>query len=257
MKSINHSSLWRGIRKAFPLMQQATVWSIRDSRTTDFWNHHWIDHETVLGEHCLRALTKEEQSMTVAEMVDDKGEWDWRHLKSLLPNDILCCIEGMETPARDLGEDTTIWGLERDGRFRFKSAYLLASNETGNDPELGWKELWKWKGPSRVKHFLWLVLHNRLLTNYERATRNMTSDTNCKACDGEIETTEHILRHCRKTEGVRRFLKIDHQPHDLRNFNQWMMDNIREENGGVQIWHCLLADLEAEKRRGDGWKKIL
>ncbi|CAI0626807.1 unnamed protein product [Linum tenue] len=207
MKSSNHSSLWRGICKGFPMMQQATVWSIRDGRTTEFWNHPWIDHETILGEHCLRELTEEERYMTVSEMANDRGEWDWSRLHDVLPNEFICCIAGMETPAQDLGEDTTIWGLESDGRFIFKSAYLLAANEIGKEALPDWKELWRWKGPSRVKHFLWLVLYNRLLTNHERAKRNMTADSFCKACEGE----------------------------DLRIFKQWMMDNLKKEEGGIEF----------------------
>ncbi|CAI0543162.1 unnamed protein product [Linum tenue] len=207
MKKNVHSSLWRGILKAYPLMQKATVWSIRDGQTTEFWNHPWIDQDTILEKHCLRTLTDDEKLTSVADMVNEQGEWDWTKLNSLLPNVWLSRIAGMETPKHGLGEDTTIWGLEHDGRFRLKSAYLPAANEIDMTDDQGWKELWKWSGPSIVKHFLWLVMHNRLLTNQERTIRKLTNDGSCKACNDGLETIEHIPRKCKKNRGSQTFLQ--------------------------------------------------
>ncbi|CAL1366122.1 unnamed protein product [Linum trigynum] len=235
MKRSNHSSLWKGILKSYPLMQRATVWSIRDGRTTDFWNHPWIDQDTLLKDFSLRSLTDDERCCSVAEMANDQGEWEWSKLNSLLPNDCLMRIAGMEAPVQGMGEDTTIWGLEKDGRFRLKSAYLLAANEVGEEAQAVWKKLWEWKGPNRVKHFLWLVLHNRLLTNHERTKRKLTTDGSCKACNEELETIEHILRKCRKTEGVRKFFKMGHSPGENRSFQQWIIDNINDSDRGTDF----------------------
>ncbi|CAI0429938.1 unnamed protein product [Linum tenue] len=72
-----------------------------------------------------------------------------------------------------------------------------------------WKKLWKWKGPSRTKHFLWLVMHDRLLTNKERVRRKMTADGNCSHCKDVEETTEHILRKCSKTAAIWEKFRIE------------------------------------------------
>ncbi|CAL1399379.1 unnamed protein product [Linum trigynum] len=64
------------------------------------------------------------------------------------------------------------------------------------------RELWRWKGPSRVKHFLWLVLHHRLMTNKERVEHKLTMNCNFKRGNGSKKTVEHISRDCRRTKGV-------------------------------------------------------
>ncbi|CAN1155888.1 Putative ribonuclease H protein At1g65750, partial [Linum perenne] len=81
-------------------------------------------------------------------------------------------------------------GLERDGRFRVRSAYLHAAKEEGDalDP------IWRWKGPHRIRQFLWLVAHNRLLTKSERRRRHLAEMGSCQVCPGHEESVLHVLR---------------------------------------------------------------
>ncbi|CAN1126971.1 Putative ribonuclease H protein At1g65750 [Linum perenne] len=65
-----------------------------------------------------------------------------------------------------------------------------------------WKTVWRWKGPSRVKHFLWLVAHNRILTNVERQRRHLTNEAGCQRCTGLNEDTLHVIRDCKVAREV-------------------------------------------------------
>ncbi|CAN1279411.1 Putative ribonuclease H protein At1g65750 [Linum perenne] len=94
------------------------------------------------------------------------------------------------------GEDRITWGLERDGRFRVRSAYLLAAEEEGDTLDPIWRLIWKWKGPQRIRQFLWLVAHNRLLTNSERRRRHLAEIGSCQVCPGQEESVLHVLRDC-------------------------------------------------------------
>ncbi|CAN1792988.1 Putative ribonuclease H protein At1g65750 [Linum perenne] len=47
-----------------------------------------------------------------------------------------------------------------------------------------------------IKHFLWLVAHDRLLTNEERRKRTWTEDGSCSRCGHPQETVLHVLRDC-------------------------------------------------------------
>ncbi|CAN0911865.1 Putative ribonuclease H protein At1g65750 [Linum grandiflorum] len=77
-------------------------------------------------------------------------------------------------PLRGDDEDSLIWGLEARGNFSIRSAYnLIAGIDPANSQSV-WKAIWKWKGPNRVAHFLWLAFQSRLLTNSERSRRHMT-----------------------------------------------------------------------------------
>ena len=47
-----------------------------------------------------------------------------------------------------------------------------------------------------VKLFLWLAMHDKLLTNTERVRRRLTDNDICEKCHNEIESTLHVLRDC-------------------------------------------------------------
>ncbi|CAL1356638.1 unnamed protein product [Linum trigynum] len=242
MKRSNHSSLWKAILKAIPLMKSAAVWSIRNGKTTSFWHHPWLEHDLFLKDNTLQDDPTTLDKSAVADWVDDNGEWDWIKLQDIFPPNILALIAGMEPPKDDLGEDKCIWGLERDGRFRLKSAYKLDADQLDSTGEAFWKELWKWKGPSRTKHFLWLVMHDRLLTNKERVKRKLATDGNCNFCKDTEETTEHILRNYRKTKGIwEKFnAKVTCKDTSLP-FKTWMLRNLKDDDHGVDfgliVWH--------------------
>ncbi|CAN1171511.1 Putative ribonuclease H protein At1g65750, partial [Linum perenne] len=56
--------------------------------------------------------------------------------------------------------------------------------------------IWKWKGPNKVLHFLWLASHKRLLTNEERGRRHLTNQVNCPRCAAAVESFEHVIFGC-------------------------------------------------------------
>ena len=50
--------------------------------------------------------------------------------------------------------------------------------------------------------FLWLALHNRLITNIVRAKRGLTNDPLCPICELEYEDAEHGLQCCLEAQTV-------------------------------------------------------
>ncbi|CAN1259084.1 Putative ribonuclease H protein At1g65750 [Linum perenne] len=90
-----------------------------------------------------------------------------------------------------------IWGPDSRGRFSIASAYEITTATNYDSAANLWKCVWKWQGPNRIKHFLWLVAHNRLLTNSERNRRHMTTEDCCRLCPNSTEDSLHVLRDCR------------------------------------------------------------
>ncbi|CAN1319812.1 Putative ribonuclease H protein At1g65750 [Linum perenne] len=56
--------------------------------------------------------------------------------------------------------------------------------------------VWNWKGPNKIRHFLWLVSHNKIMTNVERVKWKLTDDTSCVHCGQRGEDTKHVFRQC-------------------------------------------------------------
>ncbi|CAN1837340.1 Putative ribonuclease H protein At1g65750 [Linum perenne] len=104
----------------------------------------------------------------------------------------------MSPPHENHGEDEWAWGAEPNRKFSIKTAYnLIASEDCIPDTNQNlWKSTWRWRGPNRVRHFLWLVGHDRLLTNDQRTRWKLTAVPHCPRCPGQIENSIHILRDC-------------------------------------------------------------
>ncbi|CAN1787197.1 Putative ribonuclease H protein At1g65750 [Linum perenne] len=102
----------------------------------------------------------------------------------------------MSSPKTDRENDIWVWGAETNGKFTIRSAYNLLS-DLENEPDVDvWASIWKWRGPHRVKHFLWLASHGRLLTNNERHRRHLAQDASCAFCNHPDESLSHVLRDC-------------------------------------------------------------
>ncbi|CAN1831415.1 Putative ribonuclease H protein At1g65750 [Linum perenne] len=77
--------------------------------------------------------------------------------------------------------------------FSIRSAYKLILDNDELPITDSWKSIWKWSGPNRIRHFLWIAKHGRLLTNSERRRRHMANDSSCSLCNHPEENLIHIL----------------------------------------------------------------
>ncbi|CAN1159317.1 hypothetical protein LINPERHAP2_LOCUS22629 [Linum perenne] len=67
------------------------------------------------------------------------------------------------------GWDELVWGLEVNGRFTIKLAYNLLQDKRMDSIGASWQKVWRWQGPNKIRHFMWLVAQGKLMTNVERA----------------------------------------------------------------------------------------
>ncbi|CAN1841742.1 Putative ribonuclease H protein At1g65750 [Linum perenne] len=96
----------------------------------------------------------------------------------------------------NIGQDSFIWGLEPTGKFTVRSAYQLLTDSSSELTDPIWDRIWRWNGPNKIKHFLWLATHNRLLTNEERSRRHLTNQVVCSRCSLQTESLSHVLLDC-------------------------------------------------------------
>lgn len=97
-------------------------------------------------------------------------------------------------PTRNAGQDECIWMADRT--FSVNSAYELLMRDDWDEVDCRWNLAWQWPGAQRVRTFIWLAFHNRLLTNAERLRRHMTTESRCSYCDTGTEDLNHVLRAC-------------------------------------------------------------
>ncbi|CAN1841320.1 Putative ribonuclease H protein At1g65750 [Linum perenne] len=230
------SVLWRGIRKLWPSMAGACQHSIRNGASTLFWQHKWLDSGVRLSDLASLPLDDSELERTVAGATTDQGDWNWTLLKELLPPHCLEQIAGMDAPENNDADDEMIWGPDPKGKFSIASAYeILAANQSETEEYL-WKIVWRWKGPNRIKFFLWLATHNRLLTNLERKKRHMTDSDSCRLCPGLAEDGLHVLRDCNSARAFwKAFLPPDRfASFFVGDFHDWLSNSLNDTEHGLQ-----------------------
>lgn len=86
-------------------------------------------------------------------------------LHRLPPIDICNSIAGTFLPCGEAGADQCYWNSNSSDVFTIKSAYEQINSDQWSPKNTKWNYAWNFPGPQRIKTFLWLVLHNALLTN--------------------------------------------------------------------------------------------
>lgn len=76
-------------------------------------------------------------------------------------------------------DDYTGWNEEASGEFSISSAYDIVVNVEEPIEAAKWNSIWKLKVPNRIRTFLWLVRHGRILTNGNRVKRGVLDCDKC------------------------------------------------------------------------------
>lgn len=92
-----------------------------------------------------------------------------------------------------------IWNVTASGEFSCQSAYKVLHGLNHELPHSShkWRVIWKSKLSNKLKHFIWLAVQDKLMTNVLRFSINMALDAVCSQCGEVEESVVHMLRHCR------------------------------------------------------------
>ncbi|KAL2898889.1 hypothetical protein RDABS01_023971 [Bienertia sinuspersici] len=119
------------------------------------------------------------------------------------------------------------------GKFTIKHALKIIPNEIELDE--GGSVIWElaWTAPvqQRVRVFLWLLFHNRVLCNANRLKRRLTDDPRCPQCQGDEETLIHMLRDCPVAREIwRQVGGSSRYNHFFQgDLNTWLVNNLKAE----------------------------
>ncbi|CAN1188821.1 Putative ribonuclease H protein At1g65750 [Linum perenne] len=219
---------------------------IRDGKETLFWTGRWLDSGIRLIDQVVTELDGVDPDERVCDVVTASGDWDFERLRRHLAVETINQITDVTPPSADSGDDTWVWGCESDGKFSIRTAYNLVNQSVSARPPVDWKLIWKWDGPNKVKHFLWLVAHGKILTNEERVRRKMTTIADCPRCSGVGESVMHILRECPFAVQVWSSLgfSADHPLFSCPDSSSWVAAVTKHSNSlllGITCWYLWKA----------------
>ncbi|CAN1853551.1 Putative ribonuclease H protein At1g65750 [Linum perenne] len=225
------SSLWKGLSKEWESMLTGARSAIRNGWETQFCTTRWVDSGARLLDAVEDSDVEIDLSESVVDYVNADGQWDIEKLMNMLPADQVSVVIGMSPPREESGEDQWAWSGEPNGKFSIKSAYWLLYNQDNSTDHDCWKLCWKWKGPNRIRHFLWLAMQEKLLNNSERFKRHMTSTAACEHCLHTSESVVHVLRDCTFATEVWRSIGEFDTSTDLWDGNciEWLCHGLKSE----------------------------
>ncbi|XVE79323.1 hypothetical protein DITRI_Ditri14bG0049000 [Diplodiscus trichospermus] len=123
--------------------------------------------------------------------------------------------------------DDIFWGPNESGLFTVASAYKLS---VGNDVQVDkiWMIIWHLQVPNRIRSFIWLLQHDRVMCNKERMRRGLTSFGGCEFCNGSLEDMDHVLRKCPEASNLWQSLLPAAKFHKQGNlsFHEWLQYNL-------------------------------
>jgi len=193
------SNAWRGIVETMEMTTQGIGMAIGDGSRTDFWEHRWLDGKRLI-EHTHHPISADSTLRRVRDFWDPNVGWDWARLTQYLPIEILQRIASYDLGSDEI-EDSPMWTASRTGEFTISSAINILQGAVFAT-ESPWNWLWKLRLPHRIQVFLWLLFHQKLLTNSERFRRKFGPDPLCGICLEEAEDLDHLLRKCPHAQGV-------------------------------------------------------
>ncbi|XP_068323301.1 uncharacterized protein [Pyrus communis] len=170
------------------------------------WQDRWLP-SLPLGHPVPVGQVAVTPSLRVSALIcPESGRWNLSFLQPFITGEAMQAIE--ETSLRDLSRnDRLICDLSKNGCYSVKSGYrwLQSRSMAVRDkrrpsvqevPKALWKGIWKLEVPLKLRHFLWLIVHNCLPTRDALFRRRSSQVSTCPICCCHDETIEHIFLSC-------------------------------------------------------------
>ncbi|KAK2435125.1 hypothetical protein QL285_020204 [Trifolium repens] len=194
---VNDSHLWKPIVKVWPHLETHSLWLIGDGKTIDLCHDAWIEDGLRLEEYT----------------------WVTLHIKAK--------IAALLPPGSNMGDDQQVCKENAMGIFSISEMYHALCDFDMNSTASVWHHIWRLKVPGRVRAFILLVNHDRLLTNDRKNRMGLSTDM-CDYCRNSKETTLHALRDCVLVRPVWLSLVDASRRHQFfsSNLHEWIATNV-------------------------------
>lgn len=196
------SNLWKDVCSSWPAMKQNLIWRMRNGSSVRFWVDFWVPAFGPLQPLALKPLPEIELWKSCCDFTVDDA-YNLSLLQERLPREIIDVFLSMSPPSPHVDNDVVAWNPSPDGSFSVRTAYMVLAWSPPDINSRLFQEIWKWRGPQRVKVLLWKVALEILLTNQQRLRRHMSELSDCPRCPGSVESVLHTLKDCKFASEVR------------------------------------------------------
>ncbi|CAA7029802.1 unnamed protein product [Microthlaspi erraticum] len=197
---------WRGIMIGRDLLKEKLGKVIGNGDTTRVWEDPWLSTKEPIIPMGPAPLAY--KNLRVKDLfLPNSRVWNANLIRRVLPayeREILGII-----PGNYATEDRLAWLPQANGEYSVKTGYHTARARTPDEVvpasangSFNWiTDIWKGYYAPKLKIFLWKSVQGALPVGENLAARGLNSQSACIQC-GALETTLHLLFHCRYAQTV-------------------------------------------------------
>jgi ribonuclease HI len=206
---IQGSNIWNTAWQNRGIIQKHAFWEIRNGGSARFWQDSWQQLKPLQELDELAPLHLALNQLPAPKVRDlwkpVDAEHPWRQWKTSnqdldIPPDINLAAWQQEAGRRKIpsreGHDMLRWGHSASGNFSVKEAYNIQCHQDNQPADTIWSKIWRKELWPKVSTFLWLIIHNRILTWDNLLKRGFTGPSMCTLCQAQEETKEHLFNGC-------------------------------------------------------------
>ena len=259
------SATWKSILSAHHTVTKGIAFSVRNGATARFWLDTWIGTEPLISK-AKTSIPAAEQQLTVNKFWGD-NTWNWEKIGNTLPQEVIFLLNSNFLDVVSPDDDVLYWKHTTNGLFTTKSAYLSLVQVPNQPVNSNWRKIWDLNCVPKHKSLIWLMYHDRVLTNAMRVRRRMTQDSRCLRCGAAEEMTIHVFRDCPESAAVWRYWRTPDQVHQWRSLSlqQWIEKNISNGSRLMKYnipwnsafaticWYLWLGRNHFIFRKGESW----
>jgi hypothetical protein len=226
------SSLWKTLMALNHVIQMFSYWIVGDGKSIDAWQDTWLDEGIVLAQHV--DIPQHLLGVKLYELVDLDGRWNLNLMKDWMPASLMKLIAAVLPPNEEFGNDERVLTGGNKMNFSVSDMYMKLCGYSGEEVTSNWKKAWRINVPEKVRSFMWLMMHERLLTNALKNKMRLCHAM-CNYCGDVEETILHAMRDCPKAREVWRYFVAGSQQNQfyMADFQQWININLINE----VLWH--------------------
>ncbi|KAG7540165.1 Ribonuclease H domain [Arabidopsis thaliana x Arabidopsis arenosa] len=242
----NWSSTWRsvgiGLRE---VVVPGIRWVIGNGKKINFWADKWVSNSPLL-DFVTGDLPAGAEQFKAHELWRDGTGWLLNRIEPYVSEQCVLQLRSVVLDNVTGAQDRISWGGGSNGEFTVSSAYafLTQNNIPRQNQEVLFRRAWKVVAPERVRTFLWLGIHQVLMTNTERQRRHLSTTAICPVCKCADETILHILRDCPAMGGIwiRMVPSGKRREFFAQSLLEWLFTNLGDDTKmGESTWSTFFA----------------
>ncbi|OIT00921.1 putative ribonuclease h protein, partial [Nicotiana attenuata] len=194
----NYSNIWRNIMRGWKSCQLGVQWQVGTGEHIKFWDDTWLGPGLTVRSLISGPIPNSHLNSYISSIYNG-NIWNWTNLPFQFPKNLKMNIEATYISEYNRKADHIFWALTNHGKFTVNSLYKALQNQSNNIHGVTTQFKWIWNLPihPKIKYFIWLLNHNRLLTPQYLNHLGITANAHCFYCHNGDESLNHLFFACK------------------------------------------------------------